>query len=292
VQGTVTRWTHSEVGPLDPASFAAAQLIHYPTWDRHGLSRRTLSAYAYLPRVPTGTGVGSTRAPVLVVLPGGHDLHAQSRPGWNPFIQFAVNDLGYAVIAPNVRGSSGYGKAFRALDGGKLRDDAVRDVGALLVWIGLQPGLDAHRVVVMGQGYGGFLALASLATYGDHLQGAIDVAGIANLVDFVDHSPAAERAQRVAEFGDVQDTDMRAFLDRISPLGSVALIHHPVLIVQGLDAPGSRAADSQQLVWRLRSEGNQAWFLSATDAGSDLITPADREAYLETAAQFLRMLAR
>jgi dipeptidyl aminopeptidase/acylaminoacyl peptidase len=202
-----------------------------------------------------------------------------------------VNDLGYAVIAPNVRGSSGYGKGFRALDGGKLRDDAVRDVGALLVWIGLQPGLDSHRVAVMGHAYGGFLALASLAAYGDHLQGAIDVAGIASLVDYVGHAPAAEHAQRVAEFGNVEDTQMRAFLDRISPLDNVALIRHPVLIVQGLDAPGSRATDSQQLVWRLRSEGNQAWYLSATDTGNDFTTPIDRQAYLETAAQFLQTLA-
>ncbi|MDE2050154.1 MAG: alpha/beta fold hydrolase [Gammaproteobacteria bacterium] len=284
-QGTVQRWTHSEVGPIDPANLAAAQLIHYPTWDRLGLDRRTLSAYVYLPR-------GPSPCPVLIVLPGGRDLHAQSRPGWDPFIQFAVNDLGYAVIAPNVRGSSGYGKGFRALDGGKLRDDAVRDVGALLVWIGLQPGLDSHRVAVMGHAYGGFLALASLAMYGDHLRGAIDVAGIASLADFVGHSPAAERAQRVAEFGNVQDADMRDFLDRISPLDNVALIHRPVLIVQGMDAPGSRAADSQQLVWRLRSQGDQAWFLSATDAGNDFTTPADRQAYLETAAGFLQLLAK
>lgn len=284
-QGTVQRWTHSEIGPVEPSSLAAAQLIHYPTWDRLGLGRRTLSAYVYLPR-------GTSPCPVLIVLPGGRELHSQARPGWDPFIQFVVNDLGYAVIAPDVRGSSGYGKAFRALEGGRLRDDAVRDVGALLVWVGLQPGLDAHRVAVMGQSYGGFLALASLATYGDHLRGAVDVAGISSLVDYVGHAPAAERAQRVAEFGDVQDTDMRAFLDRISPLDNVALIHRPVLIVQGLDAPGSRAADSQQLVWRLRSEGNQAWYLSATDAGNDFTTPADREAYLETAAQFLETLAK
>ena len=284
-QGTLQRWTHSEIGPLDPANLAAAQLVHYPTWDRSGLSRRTLSAYVYLPR-------GPSPCPVLIALPGGPELHSQFRPGWQPFIQYVVNDLGYAVIAPNVRGSSGYGKAFRALDGGRLRDDAVRDVGALLVWIGLQPGLDSRRVAIMGQSYGGFLALASLATYSDHLKGAIDVAGIASLVDFVGHSPAAERAQRVAEFGDVQDTDMRAFLDRISPLDNVALIHRPVLIVQGLDAPGSRAADAQQLAWRLRSEGNQAWYLSATDAGNDFTTPADRQAYLDTAAQFLEMLAQ
>ena len=284
-QGTVQRWTRSEIGPLDPANLAAAQLVHYPTWDRSGLSRRTLSAYVYLPH-------GPSPCPVLIALPGGQELHSQFRPGWNAFIQLAVNDLGYAVIAPNVRGSSGYGKAFRALDGGRLRDDAVRDVGALLVWIGLQPGLDSHRVAVMGHAYGGFLALASLATYSDHLQGAIDVAGIANLVDFVGNSPAAERAQRVAEFGNVQDTDMRAFLDRISPLDNVALIHRPVLIVQGLDAPGSRAADSQQLVWRLRTQGNQAWYLSASDAGNDFTTPADTRAYLETTAQFLQMLAK
>jgi dipeptidyl aminopeptidase/acylaminoacyl peptidase len=284
-QGAVQRWTESEIGPIDPPSLASAQLIHYPTWDHFGLSRRSLSAYVYLPH-------GPSPCPVLIALPGGDGLHSQSRPGWKPFIQFVVNDLGYAVIAPNVRGSSGYGKAFQALDGGKLRDDAVRDVGALLVWIGLQPGLDSHRMAIMGRGYGGFLALASLATYGDHLQGAIDVAGIANLVDFVGHSPAGERAQRVAEFGDIQDTDMRAFLDRISPLDNVALIHHPVLIVQGLDAPGSRAADSQQLVWRLRSAGDQAWYLSATDAGNAFTTPADLEAYLDTAAQFLEMLAK
>lgn len=283
-QGALQRWTHSEVGPIDPANLAAAQLIHYPTWDRLGLGRRSLSAYVYLPR-------GPSPCPVLIVLPGGQGLHAQSRPGWDPFIQLVVNDLGYAVIAPNVRGSSGYGKAFRALDGGKLRDDSVRDVGALLVWIGLQPGLDSHRVAIMGRAYGGFLALASLAMYGDHLRGAIDVAGISSLVDFVGHSPAAERAQRVAEFGDVQDTEMRAFLDRISPLDNVALIHRPVLIVQGLDAPGSRAADSQQLVWRLRSQGDQAWYLSATDAGNRFDTPPDRQAYLETTAQFLKMLA-
>jgi dipeptidyl aminopeptidase/acylaminoacyl peptidase len=284
-QGTLQRWTRSEVGPLDPASLAKAQLVHYPTWDRFGLHRRALSAYVYLPR-------GPSPCPVLIALPGGRELYSQFRPGWKPFIQFVVNDLGYAVIAPNVRGSSGYGKAFRALDGGKLRDDAVRDVGALLVWIGLQPGLDAHRVAIMGRSYGGFLALASLATYGDHLKGAIDVAGISNLVDFVGHSPAAERAQRIAEFGNVQDADMRAFLDDISPLDNVARIHRPVLVVQGLDAPGSRAADSQQLVWRLRSEGNQAWYLSASDAGDDFTTPADRQAYLETAAQFLATLAK
>ncbi|MFZ1868056.1 MAG: prolyl oligopeptidase family serine peptidase [Steroidobacteraceae bacterium] len=283
-QGAMQRWTQSEIGPIDPANLATAQLIHYPTWDRLGLSRRTLSAYVYLPR-------GPSPCPVLIALPGDEGLHSQSRPGWKPFIQFVVNDLGYAVIAPNVRGSSGYGKAFRALDGGKLRDDAVRDVGALLVWMGLQPGLDSRRVAIMGRGYGGFLALASLATYGDHLRGAIDVSGIANLVDFVGSSPAGERAQRVAEFGDIQDGVMRAFLDRISPLDNVALIHHPVLIVQGLDAPGSRAADSQQLVWHLRSEGDQAWYLSASDAGNAFTTAADQQAYRHTAAQFLEMLA-
>ena len=217
-QGSVQRWTHSELGPLNPANLATAQLIHYPTWDRLGLSRRTLAAYVYLPR-------GPSPCPVLIALPGGEDSHAQFRPRWNPFIQFVVNDLGYAVIAPNVRGSAGYGKAFRALDGGRLRDDAVRDVGALLVWVDLQPGLDSHRVAVMGQASGGFLALASLGAYGDHLRGAIDVAGI---------SPARNRSP---------DPSSRAG----RPGAGRGLFSYISLITPPPSAPGSRAADSQQL---------------------------------------------
>jgi dipeptidyl aminopeptidase/acylaminoacyl peptidase len=264
---SLTRWTESETGPLEAASFAPAHLVHFPTWDRIGLRRRTLSAYVYLPR-------GPQPCPVLILLHGRHA--AQFRPGWHPFLQFIVNDLGYAVIAPNVRGSAGFGRDFRALGADRLRDGAVRDVGALLVWIGLQPGFDSKRVAVMGESYGGLLALDSLATYDGHLEGAIDVAGLANPVDFIDRAAAAERTDLTTEFGE----------------DDIAQIRRPVLVVRGLDDPGVRGSDSQQLVWRLRSQGDLVWSLSAKSTGEDLHTRFDHEAYLDTAAQFLRMLSK
>jgi dipeptidyl aminopeptidase/acylaminoacyl peptidase len=282
-QASVQRWTRSETGPVNAAGFAPAHLVHFPTWDRIGLGRRMLSAYVYLPH-------GPQPCPVLILLHGG--LASQFRPGWHPFLQFIVNELGYAVVAPNVRGSSGYGKDFRALDQGRLRDDAVRDVGALLVWIGLQPGFDGKRIVLMGHSYGGLLALDSLATYDGHVRGAIDVAGITDLVDFIERAPAAEHAELMSEFGDVQNTGVRAYLDDLSPINDVAQIRRPVLVVQGLDGPRSRASDSQQLVWRLRSQGDTVWYLTARDAGNDFSAALDHRAYLDTAAQFLQMLGK
>src|SRR5690606_26731915 len=116
--------------------------------------------------------------PVLIHLHEGPE--SQYRPGFEPYFQFLANELGYVVIAPNVRGSSGYGKTFLQLDNAMLREDAVRDIGSLIVWIGLQRDLDRQRIVVSGSSYGGYLALASLASYGDRLQGGISNVGISN----------------------------------------------------------------------------------------------------------------
>jgi len=129
----------SEPGPLDLNTLTKPELVHYPTWDRIGAPRRArmLSAYVYRPRT-------AGPCPVVIDIHGGPE--SQYRPGWDPFVQFLVNELGYAVVAPNVRGSSGYGKSFLALDNGVLREDAVRDIGSLLVWIGVQPQFDRDRV--------------------------------------------------------------------------------------------------------------------------------------------------
>ncbi len=174
-RSAIERWTKSEVGPLDVSTLAAAELIRYPTWDRVAGKQRMISAYVYRPR-------GTATCPVVIDIHGGPE--SQFRPHWDPFIQFLVNDLGYAVIAPNVRGSSGYGKTFLKLDDGVLREDAVRDIGSLLFWIGLQPAFDRDHVAVMGGSYGGYMALASLASYGDRLRGGIDVSGISSFVSF------------------------------------------------------------------------------------------------------------
>ena len=153
-QGAV-RWTKSEAGPIDRTRLAAPELVRFPTWDRVDGHARLLSAYVFRP--PTSAPV-----PVVIDIHGGPE--SQFRPEWDPFLQFLVNELGYAVVAPNVRGSTGYGKTFMDLDNGILREDAVRDIGSLLVWIGVQPGFDRQRVAVMGGSYGGYLALPRSST--------------------------------------------------------------------------------------------------------------------------------
>lgn len=278
----LVRWTAPAAADAGPP--VVARLIHYPTWDRVQGEWRTISADVYLPQTSAGP------APVLILLHDG--VGGQFRPRWRPFIRFVVNELGFAVIAPNVRGSSGYGKTFQALADGGRRDDAVRDVGSLLVWIGLQPGLDVQRTVLMGRGYGGWLAVNSLATFDGHLLGVIDVGGIANLADYVRDAPVGRGDARIAAFGDPDDPSTAQFLRRISPVGEVARLRRPMLIVQGLLAGGSQAADARQLAYLLRYHRVPVWLLTASDAGSDFCPPADRAALRLTIAQFLQSLIR
>jgi dipeptidyl aminopeptidase/acylaminoacyl peptidase len=277
-RNALERWTQSEIGPLDIGTFVPAELIRYPTWDRVGGSQRTISAYLYRPR-------GAGPHPVVINIHGGPE--AQARAGWNPFVQFLVNELGYAVIEPNVRGSSGYGKTFLELDNGVLREDAVKDIGSLIVWIGLQPMFDKEHVVVMGGSYGGYMALASLAAYGDRLKGGIDEVGISNFVSFLENTAPYRRDLRRAEYGDERDPKMRAFLNQISPINKVALIRRPLLVVEGLNDPRVPPMESQQIVWRMRSKGGEVWYLAAKDEGHGFRKKANQDVYLETVSLFL-----
>src|ERR1700730_12248077 len=281
--GKLERWTRSEPGPLDVRTLAAPELVHYPTWDRIGRRARLLSAYVYRPRTAAGP------CPVIIDIHGGPE--SQYRPGWDPFVQFLVNELGYAVVAPNVRGSSGFGKTFLALDNGVLREDAVRDIGSLLVWIGVQPQFDRERVAVMGGSYGGYMALASLIAYGERLRGGIDLLGISNFVTFLRNTAPYRRALRRAEYGDERDTGILVFLNRISPLTNPSRMKKPLLVVEGLNDPRVPVSESEQLVWSVRAAGGEVWYLLAKDEGHGFRKKANRDGYLETAASFLQKLA-
>ncbi len=277
------RWTRSETGPIDVSTFVPAELVRYPTWDRVAGSQRMISAYLYKPR-------GPGPHPVLIDIHGGPE--SQARADWNPFVQFLVNELGYAVIAPNVRGSLGYGKTFLKLDNGVLREDAVKDIGSLIVWLGLQPLFDRDHVVVMGDSYGGYMALASLAAYGDRLKGGIDEMGISNFVSYLENTAPYRRDLRRAEYGDERDPKMRAFLNQISPVNKVALIRRPLLVVDGMNDPRVPSSESQQIVWRMRSKGAEVWYLAAKDEGHGFRKKANEDFYLETVAMFLNKLAK
>ena len=282
-KNSLERWTRSEAGPVDTNTFVAPELVHYPTWDRAAGGPRMLSAYLFRPKSPGPH-------PVVIDIHGGPE--SQYRPGFAPFTQFLLNELGYAVIAPNVRGSSGYGKSFLKLDNGLLREDSVKDIGALLVWIGVQPMLDRERVVVMGGSYGGYMTLASLVSYSDRLRGGVDVVGISNFNTFLNNTSAYRRDLRREEYGDERDPKMRAFFSRISPFNNSTSIRRPLLVVQGLNDPRVPASESEQMVARVRANGGEAWYLAAKDEGHGFKKKSNRDFYLETTAMFLERLAK
>jgi dipeptidyl aminopeptidase/acylaminoacyl peptidase len=272
------QWTQSEAGPMDPAKFVTPRVTQFPTFDRTDGKPRQIPLYLYEPSTPG-------RHPVLILLHGGPA--EQFRPRFDPWIQYVVQELGFAVIAPNVRGSTGYGKTFASLDNGMQREDAVKDVGALLVWVGLQANLDAKHVVVSGVSYGAYLALAALVNYGDRLRGAVDFGGITDFVSFLSNAAPYRQNQRRAEYGDERDPDMRAYLRRISPLSNADRISTPLLVVHGKNDARVPISESDQIVNRLRARSGVVWYLQATDEGQSFEKKQNRDAYYAAFAQFL-----
>jgi dipeptidyl aminopeptidase/acylaminoacyl peptidase len=269
-------WTRSEAGNVDLAKFVLPRLMQFPTFDRIDGKARQEPLYVYEPATPGPH-------PVLISLHGGPE--SQFRPGFDPWIQYVVNELGFTVLAPNVRGSSGYGRSYLALDNGALREDAVKDVGALLVWIGLHSAFDAKHVVVAGDSYGGYLTLAALVNYSDRLRGGVDLSGIVSFVSFL-----ANTAQYRQEYGDERDPEMRSFLRGISPLTNADRITRPLLVVHGKNDPRVPVLEAEEIVNRLRAKGVDVWYLLAADEGHGYRRKLNRDAYFETFAQFLMTL--
>jgi dipeptidyl aminopeptidase/acylaminoacyl peptidase len=274
-------WTRSEPGNIEVAKLVLPRLTQFPTFDRIDGKTRQVPLYVYEPATPGPH-------PVLITLHGGPE--AQFRPGFDLWIQYVVNELGYTVVAPNVRGSSGYGRSYMALDNGMLREDAVKDVGALLVWLGLHSAYDAKHIVVAGDSYGGYLALAALVNYSDRLRGGVDLAGIVNFVSFLSYTAPYRQSQRRAEYGDERDLEMRTFLRAISPLTNADRITRPLLVVHGKNDPRVPVLEAEQIVNRLRAKGGEVWYLLAADEGHGFQKKQNRDAYYATFAQFLMML--
>ncbi len=280
-RNSLTRYTKSEVGPIDPLQFAAAELVRFPTFDRERGKPRQIPAFIYRPAAAEHPGP----RPVLIDIHGGPE--GQAVPTYNPFTQFLVREMGFVVITPNVRGSSGYGKSFLNLDNGEDREDSVKDIGALLVWIGAQRDLDAKRVFVSGGSYGGYMSLASLVHFSDRLRGGIDVVGISNFVTFLESTSAYRRNLRRVEYGDERLPRMRAYLQRVSPLTNAARIAKPLLVVQGLNDPRVPASESQQMVAKIRARGGEVWYLAAKDEGHGFRKKQNRDFYQKTIVTFL-----
>jgi dipeptidyl aminopeptidase/acylaminoacyl peptidase len=251
----LTRWTESETGGLNLDTFADAELVRWKSFDN-----KAISGFLYRPPAKF-TG----KRPVIIDIHGGPE--SQSRPVFQGRDNYLINELGVALLFPNVRGSAGYGKTFLTLDNGFLREDSVKDIGALLDWIATQPDLDADRVLVTGGSYGGYMALAVATKYGDRIRGAIDIVGISNFVSFLERTEDYRRDLRRVEYGDERDPKMREFLLKISPLTNADKITKPLFVIHGKNDPRVPLNEAEQIVKTVRNNGVPVWYLMAKDEG-------------------------
>jgi dipeptidyl aminopeptidase/acylaminoacyl peptidase len=267
-----TRWTRSEVGGLDTDTFVEPELVHYPSTD--GVK---VPAFLYKPKQAKG------KVPVVNVFHGGPE--GQSRPTLSTFTQFLAVELGMAVVVPNVRGSEGYGKAYRAMDDGVKREQSLADIGATLDYIASRPELDASRVAVYGGSYGGYMVLATAAFYPERIRAAVDVVGISSLPTFLQSTQAYRRDLRRAEYGDERKPEVRAVQERISPLNAVEKIRAALFVQQGANDPRVPQSEAEQIVKAVRARGADVWYLLALDEGHGFAKKANRDT--TTMATFL-----
>jgi dipeptidyl aminopeptidase/acylaminoacyl peptidase len=260
-KATLERWTRSEIGGLDASRFVAPTLIRYPTFDTVDGRPRTIPAFYYR---PAGVTAGR-RVPVVINIHGGPE--AQALPTFSPTAQFLANELGVAMLVPNVRGSSGYGRTYLTLDNAEKREDSVRDIGALLDWIAEQPELDASRIGVIGGSYGGYMVLASLVHFGERLRAGVAIVGISHFGTFLRNTEDYRRDLRRAEYGDERDPAIAALFERISPLNSAGRITSRLFVAQGRNDPRVPWTEAEQMVKAVRANGQPVWYLLFNDEG-------------------------
>jgi dipeptidyl aminopeptidase/acylaminoacyl peptidase len=274
--GRLVRWTESETGGLVTDDLPLPELVRWKSFD--GLE---ISGFLYRPPARfTGP------RPVLVSIHGGPE--SQSRPGFIGRSNYYLKELGVAILYPNVRGSTGFGKTFVKLDNGFNRLDAVKDIGALFNWIEAEPGLDGSRVMVSGGSYGGYMSLAVATDYSDRIVGAINVVGISNFVTFLENTESYRRDLRRVEYGDERDPDMRAFMERIAPLNNAHKIKQPLFVVQGANDPRVPRSEAEQMVETVKQQGTPLWYLLAMDEGHGFAKKANADYQFYTTILFVQ----
>lgn len=274
------RWTTSEVGGLDTKLFPEPELIHYNSFDEVDGKKRQIPAFVYKPQNYDG------KLPVMISIHGGPE--GQHIPYFSSFYAYLANEMGIAVIAPNVRGSSGYGKTYLKLDNGFNRENSVKDIGKLIEWIEGNSEYDESRVAVFGGSYGGYMVLSSMYNFNDKLKCGIDVVGISNFVTFLENTEEYRRDMRRAEYGDERDPEMRKYLESISPTNHAKEINKPLFVIQGANDPRVPASESEQMVKSIRENGGTVWYMLATDEGHGFRKKENQDRMTEAIALFLK----
>lgn len=251
----LTRWTESELGGMNLNGIESPKLIQWKSFDN-----LMISGFLY-----KANKIFKGKRPVIINIHGGPE--GQSLPNFIGRNNYYLNEMGITIIYPNVRGSVGYGKTFTNLDNNYNRENSVKDIGALIDWISLQPDLDASRIMITGGSYGGYMTLASAFHYNDKIRCALDVVGISNFNTFLKNTESYRRDLRRVEYGDERDSSMAAFFEKISPLNHIQEINKPLFIVQGKNDPRVPYTEARQMADKIKNNGSIIWLLMANDEG-------------------------
>ena len=273
--GKLERWTFSE-SAVKTDAFPEAELVRWKSFDG-----KMISGFLYRPAAKF-TG----KRPVLVDIHGGPE--GQSQPVFLGRFNYLLNELGIALIFPNVRGSTGYGKTFSLLDNGSKRDDTYKDINALFDWIAAQPNLDADRIVVTGGSYGGHMTLAVSTFYSDRIRCSVDIVGMSNLVTFLEHTEAYRRDLRRVEYGDERDPKMREYLEKIAPMNNIEKIKKPMFVLAGKNDPRVPVSESQQIADALKKQATPVWLVIAKDEGHGYRKKTNQDYQFYATIEFLQ----
>ena len=251
----IERWTESELGEMQPSDMSVPKFIEWKSFDHLKISG------FYYPASPKFKG----KRPVIIMIHGGPE--GQSMASFLDSNNFYTSEMGVSLVYPNVRGSSGFGKTYLEKDNGFLREDSVKDIGALLDWIAKQPELDKDKIMIMGRSYGGYMTLATAFHYADRIKCSVDIVGISNFNTFLKNTEEYRRDLRRAEYGDERDSKMAAFFDKTAPLNNTDKIKKPMFIIQGTNDPRVPVTEAMQMRDKLKAQGNTVWYLEAKDEG-------------------------
>lgn len=276
-QGKAERWTFSETGGLNTSNFAEPQLIKWKTFDG-----KSISGFLYMPDPKKFAG----KRPVMVNIHGGPE--GQFQPGFLGRNNYYLNELGVAIVFPNVRGSTGYGKTFLKLDNGMRREDTYKDIGALLDWIRQNPNLDSDKILITGGSYGGHMTWATATLYNDKICCSLPIVGMSSLVTLLERTEAYRRDLRRVEYGDERDPAMRAYLEKIAPLNNSEKIRKPVFAVVGKNDPRVPWTESRQMLDKLKTNGISTWFLMANDEGHGYAKKKNQDFLFYATIMFVR----
>ncbi len=272
----LTRWTFSETGGLNAEGFQAQQLVKWKSFDGKEIS-------GWLTMPPTKF---SGARPVMIDIHGGPE--GESRPTFEGRYNYFLNEMGIALIEPNVRGSTGFGKTYAKLDNGVLRGDTYKDIGALLDWIKTQPNLDASKIFVTGGSYGGHMTYAISYAYADRIACSLPVVGMTNLVTFLENTSGYRRDLRRVEYGDERDPKVRAVLESIAPINHASEITKPIFIIAGQNDPRVPITEASGFKDKIKSTNPNTWYLVAKDEGHGFAKKNNRDFQMYATVLFLQ----